>query len=150
MEWAEKAVRESVSDTEDEALKLNVIDLVAADLDDLISQLDGRQVTMLNGDVISLRTIGATLNYVPMNFAEGFLYALAEPNIAYMLFTLAMLAIVTEISNPGLIFPGIVGAISLLMAFYALGMLPVNYAGLLLIVLAFALFIADAFSSTFG
>ena len=150
MEWAERAVRESVSATEEEALELNVIDMVAPDLDALISQLDGRQVTMLDGSVVTLQTQGATVNHVKMSWVEGFLYAIADPNIAYLLLSLAMLGIMVEITNPGLIFPGIVGGICLLMAFYSLGMLPVNYAGVLFIVLAFGLFIAEVFTTTFG
>jgi len=150
MEWAEKAVREAVSATEQEALKLNVIDMVAPDLDALISQLDGREVTMLGGAVVTLNTKGATINHLQMNTVEDFLYAISDPNIAYLLLTLAMLGIMAEISNPGMIFPGVIGAICLLMAFFSLGMLPVNYAGLLLIVLAFGLFIAELFTATFG
>ena len=150
MEWAEKAVRESVSATEQEALELNVIDMVAADLDALTSQLDGREVTMLGGAVVTLNTQGAVINHVRMSTVEDFLYAISEPNIAYLLLSLAMLGIMAEISNPGLIFPGIIGAICLLMAFFSLGMLPVNYAGVLLIVLAFGLFIAEVFTTTFG
>ena len=150
MEWAEKAVRESVSATEKEALELNVIDMVAADLDALISQLDGREVTMLGGAVVTLNTQGATINHIRMNAVEDFLYAISNPNIAYLLLSLAMLGIFVEISNPGLIFPGVIGAICLLMAFFSLGMLPVNYAGLLLIVLAFGLFIAEVFTTSFG
>ena len=150
MEWAERAVRDAVPATEVEALELNVIDMVAPDLDALISQLDGRQVTMLDGSVVTLHTQGATVNPVKMSWVEGFLYAIADPNIAYLLMSLAMLGIMVEITNPGLIFPGIVGGICLLMAFYSLGMLPVNYAGVLLIVLAFGLFIAEVFTTTFG
>lgn len=150
MEWAERAVRESVSATEEEALALNVIDMVASDLNSLISQLDGRQVTMLDGSVVSLQTKGATINYIKMSWTEGFLYAIADPTIAYLLLSLAMLGIMVEIYSPGLIFPGIVGGICLLMAFYSLGVLPVNYAGVLLIVLAFGLFIAEVFTTTFG
>ena len=150
MEWAEKAVRESVSATEQEALELNVIDMVAPDLDSLVSQLDGRQITMLGGNIVTLHTQGATINHVKMNTMEDFLYAISDPNIAFILLSLATLGIMAEIFNPGLIFPGVLGAISGLLAFYSLGMLPVNYAGVLLIVLAFALFIAEVFTTTFG
>jgi len=150
MEWAEKAVRESVSATEQEALELNVIDMVAADLDSLVSQLDGRQVTMLGGRVVTLHTQGATINHMKMNTMEDFLYAISDPNIAYILLSLATLGIMAEIFNPGLIFPGVVGGICGLLAFYSLGMLPVNYAGVLLVVLAFGLFIAEVFTTTFG
>jgi len=150
MEWAEKAVRESVSATEQEALELNVIDMVAPDLDSLVSQLDGRQITMLGGDIVTLHTQGATINHIKMNTIEDFLYAISDPNIAYILLSLATLGIMAEIFNPGLIFPGVVGAICGLLAFYSLGMLPVNYAGVLLVVLAFGLFIAEIFTETFG
>jgi len=150
MEWAEKAVRESVSATEQEALELNVIDMVAPDLNALISQLDGRQVTMLDGSVVTLHTQGATINHVKMNTIEDFLHTIADPNIAYILLSLAMLGIMAEIFNPGLIFPGVVGAICLLLALFSLGMLPVNYAGILLIVLALGLFIGEVLTTTFG
>ncbi|MFC2002096.1 nodulation protein NfeD [Chloroflexota bacterium] len=150
MEWAEKAVREAVSATEQEALELNVIDMVAPDLDTLVAQLHGRQVTMLDSSVVTLQTQGATINYVDMKTIEGFLYTIADPNIAYILLSLAMLGIMVEIFNPGLIFPGVVGAISLLLAFFSLGVLPVNYAGVLLIVLAFGLFVGEVLTTAFG
>jgi len=150
MEWAEKAVRESVSATEQEALELNVIDMVAPDLNSLVSQLDGRQVTMLGGNIVTLHTQGATINHIKMNTMEDFLYAISDPNIAYILLSLATLGIMAEIFNPGLIFPGVVGGICGLLAFYSLGMLPVNYAGVLLVVLAFGLFIAEIFTTSFG
>jgi len=150
IEWAEKAVRESVSATEQEALKLNVIDMVAPDLETLVSRLDGKEVTMLGGAVITLDTAEASINSAPMNTIEDFLYAISDPNIAYLLLSLATLGIMVELSNPGLIFPGVIGAIALLMAFFSLGMLPVNYAGILLIVLAFGLFIAEVFTASFG
>ena len=150
MEWAEEAVREAVSATEQEALELNVIDMVAPDLTTLVSQLDGREVTMLGGAMVTLETQDATLNHVRMNTIEDFLYAISDPNIAYILLSLAMLGLMAEISNPGLIFPGVIGAIALLMALFSLGMLPVNYAGILLVVLAFGLFIAEVFTTSFG
>ena len=150
MDWAERAVRESVSATEREALDLNVIDLIAFDLPDLIAQLDGRQVTLINGQVITLHTAGAAVVDFSMTAVENFLYTIADPNIAYLLLGIASLGIMAEIFNPGLIFPGIVGGISLLLAFYSLGVLPVNYAGILLIVLAIGLFIGEVISTTFG
>ena len=150
MEWAEKAVREAVSATEQEALELNVIDMVVPNLDALISQLDGREVTLLDGSVVTLNTQDATISYVDMNITENFLFAIADPNIAYILLSLAILGITAEIFNPGLIFPGVIGAICGLLAFYALGMLPVNIAGVLLIILAFGLFVAEALTTTFG
>ena len=150
MDWAEKAVRESVSATEGEALELDVIDIVAPDLDALVSQLDGRQVTMLDGELVTLQTKGSTINNINMTTGEGFLYAISEPNIAYLLLSVAGLGILIEISNPGLIFPGVIGGICGLLAFYSLGVLPVNYAGVLFIILAFGLFIAELFTPTFG
>ena len=150
VEWAEKAVKESANVEAPKALELNVIDLVAPNLGVLVSQLDGRQVTLLNGSVVSLHTQGATIEQVKMTTIEDFLYTISDPNIAYILLSLAMLGIMAEIFNPGLIFPGVVGGICGLLAFYSLGMLPVNYAGVLLIVLAFGLFIAEVFTTTFG
>jgi len=150
MEWAEKAVRESVSASDKEALELNVIDMVAPDLNTLVAQLNNRQVTLLDGREVTLQTQGAVINHVKMSWTEGLLYTIADPNIAYLLLSLAMLGIMVEIFNPGLIFPGVVGGISLLLAFFSLGVLPVNYAGILLIVLAFALFVAEVLTTTFG
>ncbi len=150
MEWAENAVRESVSATEREALDLNVIDMVAPDLETLVVQLDGRQVTLLNNQVVTLQTSNAIINDVPMRTIQSFLYAIADPNIAYLLLSVASLGIMVEIFNPGLIFPGVVGGVSLLLAFYSLGVLPVNYAGILLIVLAIGLFVGEVLTTTFG
>lgn len=146
MEWAEKAVRQSVSATEKEALALKVIDMTAPDLRTLIAQLDGIKVTMLGGAVITLNTRDAAIQTNPMTGTERFLYAISDPNIAYLLLSIATLGIMAELSNPGLIFPGVIGAISLLMAFFSLGVLPVNYAGIGLIVLAFGLLIAEVFT----
>ena len=149
-EWAEKAVRDGISATSQEALDLNVVDMIASDLDTLIIQLDGRTVTLIDGREITLNTQEATINYVDMKLVEDFLYTIADPNIAYLLLSLAMLGIMVEIFNPGLIFPGVVGAISLLLAFFSLGVLPVNWAGVLLIALAFGLFIGEVLTTTFG
>ncbi len=148
--WAERAVREGISANEREALELNVIDMIAPDTETLVAQLDGRQVTMINGQQVTLQTQGVAINDVPMRTVEKFLYTIADPNIAYVLMSLAMLGIMAEIFNPGLIFPGIIGGICLLMAFYSLGVLPVNYAGILFIVLAFGLFIGEVLTASFG
>ena len=150
VEWAEKAVRKAASLPAIEALELGVIDIVATDLDDLITQLDGRKAIISGGEEVTISTEGAQVKINPMNTIEGFLYAIADPNIAYILLSLAMLGIFFELSNPGLILPGVAGGICLLLAFFALGMLPVNYAGVLLIVLAFGLFVAELFTPTFG
>jgi len=149
-DWAEKAVRDGVSATSQEALRLNVIDMVASDLDTLIAQLNGRQVTLIDGTAVTLNTQGAPINHVKMRLIEDFLYTIADPNIAYLLLSLAMLGIMVEIFNPGLIFPGVVGAISLLLAFFSLGVLPVNWAGVLLIALAFGLFVGEVLTTAFG
>ncbi len=146
VDWTEKAVRESVSATEQEALNLKIIDIVAPDLNSLISQLDGRKVTLLGGAVVTLDTKGATINRRPMTSTEDFLYAISDPNIAYLLLSVATLGIMAELYNPGLIFPGVIGAISLLMAFFSLGTLPVNYAGIGLIILAIGLLIGEVFT----
>ena len=150
VEWAEKAVREGVSATSHEALELNIIDMISPDLNTLIAQLDGRQVTMLDGQVVTLQTQGAVINHGKMSVIENFLYTIADPNIAFLLLSLATLGIMVEIFNPGLIFPGVVGAICGIMAFYSLGQLPVNIAGVLLIILAFGLFIGEALTTAFG
>jgi membrane-bound serine protease (ClpP class) len=149
-DWAERAVREGVSVTEEEALDLNVIEIIAPNLEDLVRQLDGRQVEILGGVTVTLDTDNAVINYVEMRTIEQFLYIIADPNIAYLLLSIASLGIMVEIFNPGLIFPGIIGAISGILAFYSLGQLPVNIAGILLIVLAFGLFIGEVLTTTFG
>jgi membrane-bound serine protease (ClpP class) len=150
MDWAEKAVRESVSASDTEALDLNVIDMIAPDLETLVTQLDGKQATLLNNQTLTLQTKNAVINEIPMKTVEKFLYTIADPNIAYILMSIATLGIMAEIFNPGLIFPGIVGGICLLLSFYSLGVLPVNYAGILFIVLAFGLFIGEVLTTSFG
>ena len=150
MVQAQLAVTESKSFSDTEALAYNLIDLRADTLDSLIAQIDGWQVTTADGSVITINTQGAMVQEINMSAIEGFLFAITDPNIAYILLSLAILGITAEIFNPGLIFPGVFGAISGLLAFYSLGMLPVNYTGILLMVLAFGLFIAEAFTSTFG
>ncbi|MFH1169721.1 MAG: nodulation protein NfeD [Chloroflexota bacterium] len=149
-DWAEQAVRDGISASAQEALSLNVIDLISPDLNTLVDQLDGREVTMLGGNKITLHTQGAVINQARMTLAEDFLYAIADPNIAFILLSMATLGIMVEIFSPGLIFPGIVGAICLLLAFFSLGVLPVNWTGVLLIVLAFGLFIGEALTASVG
>jgi membrane-bound serine protease (ClpP class) len=149
-DWAERAVREAVVATEQEAFELNVVDLVAPNLDSLLKQIDEREVMMLGGELITLNTHNANIVRVKMNIVENFLNAIVDPNIAILLLSLATLGIFVEITNPGLIFPGIFGFISGILAFYSLGQLPVNIAGVLLIVGAFGLFIAEVFTASFG
>ena len=140
--WAEKAVRESVSITDKEALELNVIDLRADDLDDLLSQLDGRTIELPDRSV-TLHTKKHTVVDLEMTFVHKLLKIITQPDIAFILFSLGGLGLVLELYNPGAIFPGVVGAICLILAFYAFQTLPINYAGVALIVLAMALFIAE-------
>jgi membrane-bound serine protease (ClpP class) len=150
VEWAELAVREAVSATEQEALELNVIDIVSPDLDSLLSELDGWEITLLGGALVTLETQDPVIQYIDMSWMEEFLFAITDPNIAYVLLSLATLGLFVEISNPGLIFPGVAGGICLILAFYSLGNLPVNIAGIILVVGAFGLFIAEVFTETFG
>jgi membrane-bound serine protease (ClpP class) len=148
-DWAEKAVRQSVSATADEAKRLGVIDLVASDLPTLLNAIDGRQVKV--GDrTVTLATKDATTLPLSMTALERFLYTISDPSIAFILLNLGMLGIFFELSNPGAIFPGILGGICLLLAFFALGMLPVNYVGVALIVLAFIMFVLELFVVSAG
>jgi membrane-bound serine protease (ClpP class) len=150
VDWAEKAVRESVSITETEALQQNVIDIVAPSLDDLLVKLDGRTVTLNDGTTVVLDTKSKNISYYNMTLVEEFLYAISNPNLAYVLLSVGSLGIMAEIFHPGAIFPGVFGAICLILGFYSLGMMPVNWTGVLLIVLAFALFVAEFFTAGFG
>ena len=149
VEWAEKAVRESVSASETEALQHKLIDLIALDLNDLLRQLNGRKVVTPAGEHI-LRTEGAAPQYVEMSLRQRLLSMLADPNVAYMLLMLGAAGLFFEISTPGVVLPGVIGGISLLLGLYALQLLPVNYAGLGLIVLAIILFIAEIKVTSYG
>ena len=148
-EWAIKAVRESVSITENEALKLKVIDIIASDLDDLLRQIDGRKITTTAGVKI-IETANIEVNEIEMGLREKVLDTLSNPNIAYILMIVGLLGLYFELSNPGAIFPGIIGGISLILAFFAFQTLPVNYAGILLIILALILFILEIKVTSFG
>jgi membrane-bound serine protease (ClpP class) len=149
VEWAEKAVRESVSASETEALQHKVIDLIAVDLNDLLRQLHGRKVVTSAGERI-LQIEGAVLQHVEMSLRQHLLSMLADPNVAYMLLMLGAAGLFFEISTPGAVLPGVIGGISLLLGLYALQLLPVNYAGLALIVLAIILFIAEIKVTSYG
>lgn len=149
-DWAEQAVRDAVNITADEAAQLRVVDLLAPDLPALLDQIDGRQVTLASGEVVTLRTAGAATGEIEMNAIERFLQLISDPTIAYLLLSLGSLGIFLELSNPGAIVPGVVGVLGLLFGLYALGTLPVNWTGLLLILLAFAFFIIDVFVASFG
>ncbi len=141
-DWAEKAVRESASLTEAQALKERVVDLVAPDLESLLSTLDGRELQRPEGPVV-LHTSGRAVVRLPLDWQQRLLSWLADPTIAYLLLMAGILGIFFELSHPGVIFPGVIGGISLILAFYALQSLPVSAAGLLLILLALALFFGE-------
>ena len=147
--WAEDAVRKSISATEAEALKLGVIDLIAPDIPTLLKKIDGRTVDVALGKK-TLRTADAVVKEHAMGFRYRLLGIISNPNIAYILMILGFYGLYFELSNPGAIFPGVAGAILLILAFYALQTLPINYAGLMLIILAIALFIAEAFITSHG
>jgi membrane-bound serine protease (ClpP class) len=147
--WAEEAVRESSSITEDEALELGVIDLVAEDLEALLEGLDGREV-LVGRETLILHTSVARVNRIPMNAIEGFLHTITDPNIAFILMTLGLNGIIFELSQPGGYMAGIVGAICLVLALFSFGVLPVNWTGLIFVALAFVLFIADVKAPTHG
>ncbi len=149
-EQAELAVTESKSFTASEALEARLIDLQADDLESLIRQLNGREVTLASGKEVVIDTTDYALSRNDMNAVERFLHVISDPNIAYILLTLATVGLITEISNPGMIFPGVVGGICLFMAFYSLGVLNAYWAGALLILLAFGLFVAELFTPAFG
>ena len=141
-EWAEKAVRQSVSITEREAVKLKVVDLVADSLPDLLDKIDGRSVKTARGTV-TLQTRGATVKAIEVGFRDRVLNVITDPNVAYILMMLGMLGLFFELSNPGVILPGVIGGISLILAFFAMQSLPINYAGLLLILFGIVLLIAE-------
>jgi membrane-bound serine protease (ClpP class) len=147
--WAEEAVRKSVSITETEALKLKVIDLVAPDVPSLLRAVNGRTVDLVVGQR-TLHTEGAAVREITMGFRFKFLNIISNPNIAYILMILGFYGLYFEFANPGAIFPGVAGAICLILAFYALQTLPINYAGLMLIILGVGLFIAEAFITSHG
>jgi len=147
---AKLAVTESRSFTDIDALNANIIDLRADNLDSLISQIDGWEVTLANGREVTIDTAGYELARREMSFSERFLHAISNPNIAYILLSIGSLGIMAEIYNPGMFFPGITGAISLLLAFYALNVLEARWGGILLILLAFGLFVGEVLTTTFG
>jgi membrane-bound serine protease (ClpP class) len=141
-EWAEKAVRSSVSVTEREAVKLKIVDLVADNLTDLLAKVDGRTVKTAKGTV-TLQTKDAPIKKIEVKFRDRFLALISDPNIAYILMMVGMLGIFFELSNPGVILPGVLGGISLILAFFAFQSLPINWAGLLLILFGVVLLIAE-------
>ena len=147
--WAELAVVKSVSISAEEALRLNVIDLVAADVKALVLAVDGREVQVASGSV-TLRTGNLEIVYHEMNPRQKFLDIISSPNVAYILMMIGMVGLYFELSNPGLVLPGVIGAISLILALYAMQTLPINYAGLLLILFGVILFIAEISIMSYG
>jgi membrane-bound serine protease (ClpP class) len=148
-EWAIQAVRKSVSITEKEALKLNVIDIVAKDINDLLKQAEGRKVD-LDGrvQILSLKDVEVVRH--EMNLKDRLINIIADPNIAYLLLMAGILGLYMEFSHPGVIFPGVAGAICLILALISLQLLAFNHAGLVLILLGIALLIGEAFVPSFG
>ena len=150
MEEAELAVTQSKSFTDVDALEYNLINLRSDSLQSLISRINGWKVTLASGQEVIIDTTDYESTRNEMNAVEKFLQTISDPNIAYILFTLATIGLITEISSPGLVFPGVAGAISLCLAFYSLGVLDAYWGGIALILLAVGLFIAEYFTTSFG
>ena len=149
IEWAERAVREAVSLQASEALELKVIDLVAADLDDLLKQLNGRTIKM-DGQTVILDTTNAVIERVQPDWRSRLLSVIGDPSIAYILMLLGIYGLIYEFSNPGMMFPGVVGGICLLLGLFALQVMPISYVGLALMILGIILMISEAFVPSFG
>ncbi|TVP82315.1 nodulation protein NfeD [Thioalkalivibrio sp.] len=148
-DWAEEAVREGSNIGAREALEINAIEFVADNLEDLLEQLDGHSVRMAWGDKV-LDTVNIEVIRVDPDWRTNLLAVITSPNIAYILMLIGIYGIIFELSNPGAIYPGVIGAISLVLAFYALQVMPVNYAGLALILLGLIFMVAEAFLPSFG
>ncbi|MCX7909075.1 MAG: nodulation protein NfeD [Ignavibacteria bacterium] len=149
LDWAERAVRESISSTEKEALQEGVIDLVASSIDSLLLLVDGREVKLNSGTVI-LNTKKSKIVEYELTFRDKFLDFISNPNVAYILLMIGIYGILFELYNPGSIFPGVIGALSLILAAYSLQMLPIDYAGLALIILAIILFLLEIKITSYG
>jgi len=150
MEQAELAVTESKSFTDVDALEYNLINLRANSLEDLISQIDGWKVTLASGEEVTIDTTNYGLTRNGMNDIERLLQTISDPNIAYILLSLATIGLIVEISSPGLVLPGVAGGISLFLAFYSLGVLNAYWGGIALILLAMGLFITEYFTHSYG
>jgi membrane-bound serine protease (ClpP class) len=148
-DWVEKAIRESVSITAEEAVEKKVVDLVAPDVDELLKLLNGREIDLKQGKV-TLKTLGLTKVFYTPGFRDNVLRLISDPNIAYILMMIGLAGLYFELAHPGAVFPGVIGAISLILAFYSFQTLPVNYAGLLLIALAIVFFIAEIKVASYG
>ncbi|NOQ46901.1 MAG: nodulation protein NfeD [Desulfobulbaceae bacterium] len=148
-DWAEKAVREAVSLTAEEALKIGVIDLMAATPEDLLQQMDGREAALESGKVL-LATKDLTIVPLEPDWRNKLLSVITDPNIAYILLLVGIYGLIFELANPGAILPGVAGAVCLLLALYTFQILPINYAGLALIILGIIFMTAEAFVPSFG
>lgn len=149
VEWAERAVREAVSLSAKQALKAKVIDLIAEDVADLLDKLNGRRIKTAQGEVV-LTTRGVSPSALEPDWRSRLLAVIGDPSIAYILMLIGLYGLIYEFANPGFGVPGVVGAISLLMAMFALNMLPVDYAGLALILIGIAFMVAEVFVPSFG
>jgi membrane-bound serine protease (ClpP class) len=149
-EWAEKAVREAVSLSAEEARRIGVIDMIAEDTDDLLRKLDGRAVNVAENETVVLRTGEVEVVEVQPDWRNRFLATITSPSVAYILMLIGIYGLLLEFYNPGTLIPGIAGAISLLTALYAFQMLPINYVGVALILLGIALVIAELFVTSYG
>lgn len=148
-DWAEKAVRESVSVTEKEALELNVIDIIAENVDELLAAMDGMSVKV-SGEEVVLAVAGGEVVERPMGWRYRVLGALSDPNVAYILMMLGIYGLFFELANPGVILPGVLGGIFLILAFFSFQVIPINYAGFLLILVAVILFILEVKVVSYG
>jgi membrane-bound serine protease (ClpP class) len=148
-DWGEKAVLDAASLSADEARKRNVVELIASDPADLLRQLDGRKVAMSGGERV-LQTTGAPLVASPPDWHERVLAVVTDPSIALILMLIGVYGLIFEFGHPGFVFPGVAGAVCLLLALYAFHLLPVNYAGLALIVVGIAFIVAEVFVPSYG
>ncbi|MGY6566893.1 nodulation protein NfeD [Halomonas sp. KM-1] len=148
-DWAEEAVREAVNLTSREALEINVIDVVASDIDDLLEQIDGREVVMERGER-TLSTADITIERFDPDWRTQFLQVITNPNVAYFLMIIGFYGLIFELSNPGALVPGTIGVISLLLALFAFQLLPINYAGLALLLVGLGLIVGEALMPSFG
>jgi membrane-bound serine protease (ClpP class) len=149
IEWAKLAILESASIDAEAAADSNIIDILAKDLDDLLDQIDGRIVELPSG-LDTVYVAGESTEEYPLSFKDRFLNIITDPTVAFLLFNIGWLGLMVELYNPGLIFPGVVGGISLILAFFAFQQLPINYAGLALIIFAVVLFIFEVKIQSYG
>ncbi|UCD67785.1 MAG: nodulation protein NfeD, partial [Betaproteobacteria bacterium] len=149
-EWAEKAVREAVSLSAEEAERIGVVDLIATDVDDLLIKLDGRRVKVSKDKTVTLRTADIEVAEIGPDWRNRFLATITSPTVAYLLMLIGIYGLLLEFYNPGTLIPGIAGAICLLTALYAFQMLPINYVGVALILLGIAFVIAELFVTSYG